>query len=64
VGDNGGVITLRTLQQEKRSAILTLGKAHGARSIRVFGSVARGDNRETSDIDFLVESKTAAPCSI
>lgn len=53
--DNGGVVTLRTLQQEKRAAILTLGQKHGARSIRVFGSVARGDNRETSDVDFLVE---------
>jgi hypothetical protein len=55
VEDNGSVITLRTLQQEKRDAILTLGRKHGATSIRVFGSVARGDNRETSDVDLLVE---------
>jgi predicted nucleotidyltransferase len=55
VEDNGGVIRLRTLQQEKRAAILTLGQKHGDRSIRVFGSVARGNNRETSDVDFLVE---------
>lgn len=53
--DNGGVVTLKTLQQEKRDAILTLGRKHGARSIRVFGSVARGDSRDTSDVDFLVE---------
>jgi hypothetical protein len=55
VEDNKGVVTLGALQQEKRDAILTLGQKHGARSIRVFGSVARGDNRETSDVDFLVE---------
>ena len=53
--DNGDVITLRTLQQEKRTAIVKLGREHGATSIRVFGSVARGDNRETSDVDLLVE---------
>ena len=53
--DNGGVITLRTLQQEKRTAIVKLGREHGATSIRVFGSVARGAPRETSDVDLLVE---------
>ena len=53
--DNGDVITLRTLQQEKRTAIVKLGREHGATSIRVFGSIARGDNRETSDVDLLVE---------
>ena len=55
VEDNGGVITLRTLQQENRTVIVKLGREHGAISIRVFGSVARGDNRETSDVDLLVE---------
>ena len=53
--DNGSVITLRTLQQEKRTDIVKLGREHGATSIRVFGSVARGDNREASDVDLLVE---------
>jgi predicted nucleotidyltransferase len=28
---------------------------HGARNVRVFGSVARGEAGEKSDIDFLVE---------
>jgi predicted nucleotidyltransferase len=27
----------------------------GGRDVRVFGSVARGDNGENSDVDFLVE---------
>jgi len=49
------VVTLDTLRREKRTEILQLGQRHGARSIRVFGSVARGDNRQGSDVDFLVE---------
>jgi predicted nucleotidyltransferase len=35
--------------------ILTIAARHGARSVRVFGSVARGDARQDSDIDLLVE---------
>lgn len=30
----------------------------GARSLALFGSVARGEQRETSDLDFLVELKS------
>ena len=39
----------------KRDQILRVAARHGARRVRVFGSVARGDADETSDIDFLVE---------
>ena len=49
------MVTLDTLRGEKRTAILQLGEKHGARSIRVFGSVARGDSRPASDVDFLVD---------
>ena len=28
---------------------------YGAHNIRIFGSVARGENESTSDVDFLVE---------
>ncbi len=38
-----------------RSRILELAESHGARNVRVFGSMARGDARPDSDIDFLVE---------
>ena len=38
-----------------RSAILELTKHHGARNVRVFGSVARGEAHTDSDIDFLVD---------
>lgn len=43
--------TLRGL----RSAIVDAAASHGAHNVRVFGSVARGDARVDSDIDFLVE---------
>ncbi len=41
--------------KEKREAILRAAARHGAREIRVFGSAARGEAGEESDIDFLVE---------
>lgn len=41
--------------KEKRQEILRIAAEHGARNVRVFGSVARGQADETSDIDFLVE---------
>lgn len=39
----------------KRKAILRIAAKHGARKVRVFGSVARGEARADSDVDFLVE---------
>jgi predicted nucleotidyltransferase len=41
--------------REKREQILTLAEKYGARNVRIFGSVARGEERPDSDIDFLVE---------
>ncbi|MDQ7027855.1 MAG: nucleotidyltransferase domain-containing protein [Anaerolineae bacterium] len=41
--------------QPYREAIIVLAQEHGARHIRVFGSVARGEARSDSDIDFLVQ---------
>ncbi|MEK7475629.1 MAG: nucleotidyltransferase family protein [Candidatus Coatesbacteria bacterium] len=38
-----------------RDEILRVAAAHGARNVRVFGSVARGDARPDSDVDLLVE---------
>ncbi len=43
------------LLKEKREDILRIAAKHGARNVRVFGSVARGQADEKSDIDFLVE---------
>lgn len=44
------------LLQEKREAILQLAVKHGAQNVRVFGSVARHEANEQSDIDLLVET--------
>jgi predicted nucleotidyltransferase len=48
-------MTLRELQTTKRDEILRIAAKRGARNVRVFGSLARGDNDERSDIDFLVD---------
>ncbi len=40
---------------EKRAEILRIAAQYGARNVRVFGSVARGDAGPSSDVDFLVE---------
>ena len=55
LAENEVMVTLDTLRREKRAEILHLAQVHGAREIRVFGSVARGDNREESDVDLLVD---------
>ena len=41
---------------EKRDEIQRIAATHGASNIRVFGSVARGDARSDSDVDFLIEA--------
>lgn len=46
---------LLRLVQEKREEILQVAQRHGAFNVRVFGSVARGEADEQSDIDFLVD---------
>jgi len=39
----------------RRLEILGFAAAHGARNVRVFGSLARGENGSASDVDLLVE---------
>jgi uncharacterized protein len=41
--------------RDRKSEILELAASHGARNVRLFGSVARGDSREDSDVDLLVD---------
>jgi len=40
---------------ERRKAILDLAERYGVYDVRVFGSVARGDAGEESDVDLLVK---------
>jgi predicted nucleotidyltransferase len=44
----------KTLLRVRRKEILELAARNGASNVRVFGSVARGEERPDSDIDFLV----------
>jgi predicted nucleotidyltransferase len=48
------VSLLDDLRHERRAAILDAARRHGARSIRVYGSVARGQATDNSDLDLLV----------
>ena len=41
--------------EERRDEILCIAARHGARNVRVFGSVARGEDQADSDVDLLVE---------
>ena len=47
---------LRTLRDE----ILRIAEKNGAANVRVFGSVARGDAIESSDVDILVDIVSGA----
>jgi uncharacterized protein len=40
----------------RREDILRIAGRHGARKVRVFGSVARGDAQPSSDLDLLIDT--------
>jgi uncharacterized protein len=44
----------RQILQRNRQAILEIAQRHGAHDVRVFGSVARGESTQSSDVDILV----------
>jgi predicted nucleotidyltransferase len=46
---------LGALLKEKREDILRIAAKLGARNVRVFGTVVRGEARPDSDVDFLVD---------
>ena len=48
------LMLLDTLR-ERREEILQIAEKHGAFNVRIFGSVARGEETAESDIDFLVD---------
>lgn len=49
-------MTTTDLVQAKREEILRIAERHGARNVRVFGSVARGEATDASDLDLLVST--------
>lgn len=52
------------LVRRHKVAINDLARAHGAKNIRLFGSVARGEDTSKSDIDFLVNTPEENALSI
>ena len=49
-------MTLDELRATKRDAILAIAARHGVSGIRVFGSFARGEARNDSDLDLPIEA--------
>jgi predicted nucleotidyltransferase len=47
--------------KKRREEILAIARQCGLTNIKVFGSVARGEERPDSDIDFLVTSDPNSP---
>lgn len=48
-------MTIKQILIDRRLAILHIASRHGARNVRIFGSVARNEADRDSDIDFLVD---------
>ncbi|TVQ51321.1 MAG: DNA polymerase subunit beta [Spirulina sp. DLM2.Bin59] len=48
-------LTLDQLRHHQRAAILQIATKYHGLNVRVFGSIARGEATETSDVDFLVD---------
>jgi predicted nucleotidyltransferase len=48
-------VGLRALASKNRTALFEAAARHGARNIRLVGSVARGDDGASGDIDLLVD---------
>lgn len=47
------MLPLESIRQ-KRAEILKIAERYGAHDVRIFGSVARGDAKDTSDLDLVV----------
>ncbi len=45
---------MHSLIENHRAEILALAERHGIHNVRVFGSIARGDAGDASDVDLLV----------
>ena len=52
---SGWRMRIEEVLKEKREDILRIADKHGARNVRVFGSVVQGEAQADSDVDFLVD---------
>jgi uncharacterized protein len=57
-------LDIETLRRNYKEQIISTAKKCHVGNVRVFGSVARGDANEDSDIDFLVHIEPGAGFSI
>jgi predicted nucleotidyltransferase len=48
-------MALRDEIQRQREVVLQIAARHGASNVRLFGSVARGEERPDSDVDLLID---------
>lgn len=48
-------MALRDDIARQRDAVLRIAARHGASNVRLFGSVARGEERADSDVDLLID---------
>jgi uncharacterized protein len=48
-------MSIREVLRSRRDEILRIARKHGVSRVRVFGSVARGDATEESDVDLLID---------
>jgi predicted nucleotidyltransferase len=48
-------MSLREEIQRQRDIVLGIASRHGATNLRLFGSVARGEERPDSDVDLLID---------
>jgi predicted nucleotidyltransferase len=48
-------MNLKEVFSSKREEVLLIAARHGARNVRIFGSVARGEAGSESDLDVLVD---------
>ena len=53
-GGASAQINMHAVIDQHRTRILAIAKRHGIREVRVFGSMARGDADDNSDVDLLV----------
>ncbi|APB34642.1 DNA polymerase beta domain-containing protein [Gloeomargarita lithophora Alchichica-D10] len=48
-------LKIEAIVHEQRQRILELAVQHGAKNVRIFGSVVRGEAQPNSDIDLLID---------
>lgn len=46
---------IEELLKQKREEIIAIAAKHGANNVRIFGSVARGEADDKSDLDLLID---------